>query len=147
MPNPDPKISKFMTDRLVTVAPDLGARQAFFKMRRDGVRHLLVVDADNKLLGIVSDRDLRRPDWVDEAIDLSHVYKLDDHLHVSDVMTAKVVTVRTYERATRAVKLLLEHRINALPVLNKDDELVGIISATDLLRLLDEVLSSHYQGS
>ena len=45
-----------------------------------------MVDQGGKLAGIVSDRELRRPDWVDQARDLAHVYYLDDDMLVREVM-------------------------------------------------------------
>ena len=66
----DVKLSSIMTNKLITVRPTESVRRAFFTMREHKVRHLLVTDEDKALVGIVSDRDLRRPDWV-EKLDLS----------------------------------------------------------------------------
>ena len=126
-----------MTDQLVTVKPDEGIRHAFFKMRECGIRHLPVVGDDGTLAGIVSDRDLRRPDWVDESMDVAHMYRLDDSLLVKDVMTPKPMCVHTYDTLHKAVGYFVEHKFGALPVLNKDDELVGILSPIDCLKAFD----------
>lgn len=131
------KVSKYMTDKLVTVGPHEGSRHAFFKMREHGIRHLLVVEGD-ALLGIVSDRDLRRPDWVDESIDVSHLYQLDDGLEVKDLMTPNPVCVHTYDTLHRAVAHFLERKFGALPVLNKEEQLVGILSPLDCLKAFDK---------
>lgn len=136
----DKKISGFMSSKVITAKPSDGARETFFTMRTQGVRHLPVVDEDGKLVGIISDRDLRRPDWVDEAVDIAHVYKLDDNIEVRHLMTTNVLTVRTYHRISRAVDIFLEHRFGALPVLNKEGRLTGILSAMDLLRALQLLL-------
>jgi len=138
------KVTKVMTQKLVTGAPDEGLRQAFFKMRANRVRHLPVVDEHMHLLGIVSDRDLRRPNWVDEAPDIAHVYQLDDHMELRDVMTTNVITVYTYDRLQKAARIMHEHRFGALPVLNKDNKLAGMLSAIDLLAILDEMLDEQY---
>jgi acetoin utilization protein AcuB len=127
-----------MTRRVVTIGPDAGIREAFFRMKEHHIRHLPVVE-DNTLLGIVSDRELRRPDWVDETIDIAHVYNLDDALSVSDVMITGVHIVHTYDSLRKAARLLLDNRIGAAPVLDKTGALVGIISAVDLLRALYEM--------
>jgi len=50
---------------------------------------------DGKLAGIVSDRELRRPDWVDQARDLAHVYYLDDDMLVREVMIGQVHVVHS----------------------------------------------------
>lgn len=135
------KVTKYMTDKLITAHPDDGIRATFFRMRREGVRHVPVVDDDCNLLGVISDRDLRRPDWVDEAPDLSHMYNLDDSVSVADLMSTNLVVVHTYDKIRKAARLLLEHNFGALPVLNKEEHLVGMLSAVDLLRALDEILT------
>jgi acetoin utilization protein AcuB len=137
------RISQYMTRRLVTADPQDGLRKTFFLMRQHGIRHVLVLDGDRRLLGIVSDRDLRRPDWVDEAPDIAHPYRLDDDLSVGDVMTERVQVVHTYDSIGKAVKILKEHRFGALPVLDKEGTVVGILSAYDLLGAFDEVLSEQ----
>ncbi len=134
------KVTKVMTQKLITGSPDEGLRSAFFKMRRNRVRHLPVVDDQLHLLGVVSDRDLRRPDWVDEAPDIAHVYNLDDHMELRDIMTTNVITVYTYDRLQKAARIMHEHRFGALPVLNKEEKVAGMLSAIDLLAVLDQFL-------
>jgi len=99
-----------------------------------------VVGDDNKLVGIVSDRELRRPEWVDESWDIAHVYRLDDEISVGDVMINRVHVMHTYDTLRKAVKLLLDNHVGAAPVLDKTEALVGMLSAVDLLRALDDVI-------
>ena len=134
------KLPEIMTDKLITGSQDEGVREAFFRMRNNHIRHLPVVDGDWKLLGMVTDRDLRRPDWVDEAPDISHVYYLDDNLTLQDVMTRNPVVVHTYDPVQRAAQLMRENRFGALPVLNKEERLVGVVSAVDMLQILEELI-------
>lgn len=134
------KVTDYMSKKVISIPPETGIREAYFKMREHRFRHLPVVDSDNKLIGIVSDRELRRPDWVDESLDLAHVYILDDDMAVRDVMIRSVIVVHTYDSLRKAVKLLLEHKIGAAPVLDKTGALVGMLSAVDLLRALDDII-------
>ena len=60
------RVRWFMTRKVVTAAPEDGIRETFFRMREARIRHLPVLDGA-QLVGMLSDRDLRRPDWVDEA--------------------------------------------------------------------------------
>ena len=133
------KVSEYMTAKVVTVTPDTGVREAFFIMKENSIRHLPVVE-DMQLIGIISDRELRRPNWVDESHDISHLYFLDDNMSVSDVMIRNVLVLHTYDTLRKAVKLLLEHNIGAAPVLDKTSNLVGMLSAVDLLRALNDVI-------
>lgn len=133
------KVSKYMTRKLITVTPEMSVKDAFLIMRTHRVRHLPVVDGEN-LAGIISDRDLRRPRWVDALDDWTAYYQIDDDVAVKDVMTSNPEVVRTYDPILRAVGIFREHRYGALPVLNKSGELVGILSAQDLLLALEELL-------
>lgn len=137
------KVSKYMSPKVITATPDLGIRQAFFMMRENEIRHLPVVNEDGELQGIVSDRELRRPNWVDEAPDVAHIYDLNDDLEVGDIMVRKVFCLHTYDSLSKAVKLLLEQKIGAAPVLDKDQKLVGMLSAVDLLQALDDMLGDE----
>lgn len=137
------KVSRYMTSKVVTARPDDGVRKTFFRMREHRVRHLPVVDEKGALVGFISDRDLRRPDWVDQDVDISHAYHLDDALQVQDLMSTNLVVAHTYDPIAKIVDVFLEHRYGALPVLNKDEELVGILSAIDLLRAFAETLEEQ----
>jgi acetoin utilization protein AcuB len=137
------KVSSFMTSKVLVARPEDGIRQTFFRMRESEVRHMPVVDDDRQLVGIISDRDLRRPEWVDEAPDLSHIYNLDDNLSVGDLMTRSVMVAHTYDTIAKATRILIEHRFGALPVLNKEQELVGMLSSVDLLKALDLMLNEQ----
>ncbi len=134
------KVTNYMTRKVISVKPDTGVRVAFFKMKEHHIRHLPVVDDDDKLIGIVSDRELRRPDWVDESLDIAHTYYLDDEMSVGDVMIRKIHVIHTYDTLRKAVKLLLDNKIGAAPVLDKTEALVGMLSAVDLLRALHDMM-------
>ena len=133
------KISKYMTQKLITANPEMSVEQAFLLMRTHRVRHIPVVKGED-LVGIISDRDLRRPRWADHLDDWTSYYQINYSHSVADVMTKNPETVRTSESILKAVRIFREHRYGALPVLNKDDQLVGILSAQDLLDPLEEFL-------
>lgn len=137
------RVSEFMTQKVLSAAPDDGIRETFFRMREAGIRHLPVLDGA-QLVGILSDRDLRRPDWVDEAPDLSHDYRLDDDLSVSDLMNHKPISIHTYDDIAKACTLINQHGFGALPVLDKGEHLVGIISKADLIRAFSQILESNH---
>ncbi|MBT4836657.1 MAG: CBS domain-containing protein [Methylococcales bacterium] len=139
------KVNKYMSQKVIKIKQETGIREAFFKMKEHSIRHLPVVDEDNKLIGIISDRELRRPNWVDEAHDISHVYYLDDDMSISDVMITKVHVLYTYSTLSKAVRLLLEHNIGAAPVLDKNDHLVGMLSFVDLLKAFDDELNQQIE--
>jgi acetoin utilization protein AcuB len=117
----------------------MSVKQAFLLMSTHRVRHIPVVEGE-ALVGIISDRDLRRPRWAEELDDWTSYYQINESHTVSDVMTRNPETVRTSDNVLKAVRIFRDHRYGALPVLNKDGELVGILSAQDLLGALEEFL-------
>lgn len=137
------KVSKYMSSQVVSIPKDMGIREAFFLMKEHSIRHLPIVDDNKQLIGIISDRELRRPNWVDEAHDISHVYLLDNSMHVSDVMITDVHVLHTYDTLNKAVSLLLENNIGAAPVLDKTEILVGMLSAIDLLRAMSHMIQEQ----
>jgi acetoin utilization protein AcuB len=137
------KVSNYMSPRVLSIPPTMGIREAFFKMKEHAIRHLPIVDENNTLIGIISDRELRRPNWVDEAQDISHVYYLDNSMLVSDVMITNVHVVHTYDTLSKAVSLLLDNHIGAAPVLDKTGTLVGMLSSIDLLRALKDSIDQQ----
>ena len=133
------KVSKYMTQKLITATPEMSVKQAFLTMRSHRVRHLPVVDGD-KLVGIISDRDLRRPRWAEKIDDWTSYYQVSDDITVKDVMASHPEVVHTYDNILKAVAIFRERRYGALPVLDKEENLVGILSAQDLLLALEELL-------
>ena len=134
------RVSAYMSQPAMVAAPGDGARDTYFRMRDAGIRHLPVLDGA-RLVGILSDRDLRRPDWVDEAPDLAHPYQLDDNLTVADLMSRHPLVLHTYDDLSRATTLVLEHGFGALPVLDKGGHLAGILTKGDLIKALHELLT------
>jgi acetoin utilization protein AcuB len=128
-----------MTQKLIVATSEMSIKQAFLTMRTHRVRHLPVVDGD-KLVGIISDRDLRRPRWAEKIDDWTSYYQISEDVTVKDVMSTHPEVVHTYDNILKAVSIFRERRYGALPVLDKEQNLVGILSAQDLLLALEEML-------
>lgn len=132
-------VGAWMTDNPHTVEPSTSVYAAFYQMRVEGFRHLLVVQND-ELWGIVSDRDLRRPDLSDEPDGWHDFYRLDGDYEVRDVMTTDVVSVKTSDSLEKALQLMTDNKFHALPVLNKNKKLMGIITDFDLMMAFRQAL-------
>jgi acetoin utilization protein AcuB len=130
-------VRDLMTTALVTVPPDTTVVDARRTMLDRRIRHLLVVE-DDRLAGIVTDRDIRL-NLPSPATSLSvwEVNYLLARLTVGQVMQRSVVTVDPRRPAREAARLLISHRIGALPVVDAG-RLVGIVTETDLLRAFAE---------
>lgn len=132
-------VGAWMSTNPATVSPDTTARAAFVKMRTENYRHLLVKDGET-LIGIVTDRDLRRPDITAEADGWNDYYQLDSDYTVADVMTREPDTVRPRDKLEKALATMNEKKIGALPVLDKTGSPIGILTTHDLLGAFHEAL-------
>ena len=129
------KIKDWMTSKVLTVSPGTSVKEAFKIMKKNGFRHLPVVKND-KLVGFVTDRDLRRPDIADVFKEWNDLYRLSDDLHVEDVMVSKVVSCKPDEDLAKVAVQVIDKHIGAMPVVDPADKtkLVGIITVFDFLR-------------
>ena len=124
----------------ITIGPDTPVLEARRVMQTSAIRHLLVVD-DDRLVGIVTDRDIRlnMPSPA-TALSVWEVNYLLARLTVREVMTRSVIVVDPERDARQAAALLVTERIGALPVLDGEC-LVGIVTETDFLRAFVEQAS------
>jgi acetoin utilization protein AcuB len=126
-------VKELMTPSPITTGPDTPVLEARQLMIQKRIRHLLVAEA-GKLLGIVTDRDIRL-NLPSPATSLSvwEVNYLLARMTVESAMTTSVVVISPRHEAKEAASLMLDHKIGALPVVD-GGRLVGIITETDLLR-------------
>ena len=127
------KVRELMTGGLVCVTPETPVVDARQTMLTKQIRHLLVTE-DRRLLGIVTDRDIRL-NLPSQATSLS-VWEMNyllSRLTVGEVMTKSVIIIGPDREARDAARLMMEHKIGALPVVD-DDHLIGIVTETDILR-------------
>ncbi|HEX2093293.1 MAG TPA: CBS and ACT domain-containing protein [Longimicrobiaceae bacterium] len=136
-----------MTRDPVTVGPDHTLSQALRLTREHRIRHLPVVDRGGTLAGIVSDRDIRlaMPSPLTEP-DAERVDFLE-RTPVAAVMTREVVTIAPGDPIEDAAKALCRHRIGALPVVDPAGRLLGILSETDLLQAMVQILGGTEPAS
>jgi adenylylsulfate kinase-like enzyme/CBS domain-containing protein len=126
-------VSELMAADPVTVSPDTPVFEARQRMLQERIRHLPVTER-GQLVGIVTDRDIRL-NLPSQATSLSvwEVNYLLARLTVEKVMTRTVITVGPDRDAGDAARLMLEHRIGGLPVMDAG-RVVGILTETDIVR-------------
>ncbi|MFC1828115.1 CBS and ACT domain-containing protein [Thermodesulfobacteriota bacterium] len=142
-------VSQSMSKNVVTIAKDAGIREAMDKMAWGRFRHLPVVESDNRLVGIITDRDIR------SALPSGHLpggVEGDDQesfsgIKIKNIMTPDPVTASLSYTIQDALLLIQEKRVGALPVVNEQGFLKGIISVRDLLRAFISVLGIGEPGT
>jgi acetoin utilization protein AcuB len=129
-----------MTEDPVTVTASSTVGEAIQILQELNVRHIPVVNQSNELVGMLSDRDLRAVS-VPRTIDEEWLGELRIALEtpVARVMSSNVVTVQEEASMPEVIELMLDNKIGAVPVVDADSALVGIISYIDLLRELHEL--------
>jgi CBS domain-containing protein len=127
-------VRAWMTPDPTTIRPQDSLAAAQEKMDKGAFRRLPVVNDRGSLVGIVTDRDMRR----------HHGYY--SSTLVDAAMTEKVLTVRAEDPLGTAANLMLQHKIDGLPVVGDGGALVGIITATDLVRALLHCLAERATG-
>lgn len=129
-----PTVADYMTRDVVTVEEDDSLENLLRTLQTLRFRHLPVTD-DRKLVGLVTERDLLR---VSASSLLPHHAEQDrfisEHFCVRDVMTRDVASISSERSLREAGALMLQHRVGCLPVVNTDNELVGILTASDFIR-------------
>ena len=111
-------------------------KQAYAQMQLADIRHLPVVDEDDRVVGILSNRDVLGA--LGESKGLGVL--------VNQIMTRDVYFVHPETRGCEATALMLDHKIGSLPVVDRERRLVGILTETDILRIAHRVLGGDALG-
>jgi acetoin utilization protein AcuB len=131
-----------MTRGVVVLSPETTAGEALALCRERHIRHLPVLE-EGELVGIVSDRDLRSA--APALGDPGRASALEK-IRISDVMTRDVVTTRPEDPIEEAANRMQERRIGCLPVV-EDGVLVGILTSSDVMEALVQLIGAHEPGS
>jgi len=140
-------VQGWMSVDVITVDEDTSMMKASIIMKEKKIRCLPVVDKGGKVVGIVTDRDLR--DASPSKATTLDVYELNyllSSMKIRDIMTKEIVYVRPDETAEFAALLMLENKISSLPVVNNKNRLVGIITQTDIFKLLISIAGVYSGG-
>ena len=106
-------------------APDDLLRDALLEMSRKGLGTTVIVDGDQRVLGVFTDGDLRRT--LDRRIDVHSA-------RMVEVMTRHCKTIAPGTLAAEALRMMQQYKVNALPVVNSEGALTGVLNMHDLLR-------------
>ncbi|MBW1748070.1 MAG: CBS domain-containing protein [Deltaproteobacteria bacterium] len=129
-------VGRIMNTYLMTIPPDTSLQKAKEIIDEKRINHLLVVDKNEDLIGIVSDRDVKQSSASPAtALSVHELNYLLTQLTVEPIMAKKIITISPGTTIERAALIMQENRINALPVI-EDEKLVGIITSTDVMRVL-----------
>ncbi|MGE6259375.1 acetoin utilization AcuB family protein [Heyndrickxia sporothermodurans] len=137
-------IEEIMKSNVFTLEGKDTIQSALLLMREKKIRHIPIVNADNHLIGLITERDIK------EAVPSPYIDRehLSNHLNVplEKIMKTNVITGHPLDFVEEVAGLLYEHRIGCLPIILQQ-KLVGIITGTDILRTMVELTGVNQPGS
>lgn len=122
-------VARRMSRNPIAILPEASIQEAIELMKEHSIRHLPVVDGEERLVGWVSDTDLRGV----------FIASMIEELTVGDVMIADPITVSSSDVLEQAALLITKHKIGGMPVL-EDGKLVGIITVVDILEAFVDIM-------
>ena len=127
------RVESYMSNAPITIRDETVYWEAFDTMREKDLHHIPVVNEDNSVVGILTRRDMQ----------IAAQHFKEAPVEVSEVMHSPVVTISPGELLSVAAKQMIDNRIGGLPVLDTNDQMVGILTETDLLRALIDQLGKE----
>jgi acetoin utilization protein AcuB len=136
-------VRDWMTENLVTLSPEASVAEALTLCRERRIRHIPILE-EGRLVGIVSDRDLRD---ASPALGEPERARTLQEIRVADVMTREVITVDPQDSIENAAQQMYELKIESLPVVTEgavadggsmvaEEEVLGIVTSSDVMRAL-----------
>lgn len=131
------QISESMTTNLITVSPYATLSEALEIMQNNKVRRLPVVEK-GKLAGIITLIDIYQaePSDVRQSMSLDKLYDQLSKLTVMVAMTKPPVTIYQTDTIGHAAEVMMDNKVGGLPVVDADKKLVGLITESDIFRLI-----------
>jgi acetoin utilization protein AcuB len=139
-------VKERMTHNPVFIRPDLPVTEAQTLMKREKIHHLPVLDKDQKLVGIVTEKDLLYASpSVATTLSVYEMTSLLAKLKVEKVMSKDVVTATEDVPLEEAARIMADRRIGGLPIM-RGTTLVGVITESDLFRIFIELFGARQKG-
>ncbi len=140
-------IRDWMTKDVITVQPDISMMKASKIMRENKIRRLPVVDAAGKLVGIITDRDLKEASPSKAtSLDMHELYYLLSEIKVKDIMTKNPLAAKPTETVEKAAVIMMNNHVGGLPVVDENGKLVGVITDSDVFKVLVKITGVNEGG-
>ena len=136
------KLSEVMTSPVITVKEDAALHVVADKIQNNGIRHLPVVDENNKLVGLMTERGLYKiqsPRWLEDGTWYYDQETLDNFI-LKSVMIHKPFAMSPESTVAEAVLKMVEKKYGCILVVDKEDKICGIVSYVDLLKLAAQIV-------
>ncbi len=138
-------VSKRMTPNPVTCTPDTPVFEAFELMKKEGIQRLPVLDSDSSLVGIVSEKSITNASPAGKLSMVEFALQLS-LMTVGSIMSREVITVYTDDPVEQAARKMADLDVSILPVVDYNGKLVGVVTRSDMFKLLLELFGTRHYG-
>jgi acetoin utilization protein AcuB len=129
-------VKNWMSRDVITLDEKESMQTATRLMKENDIR-MIPIMRENKLVGIITDRDLKRASASSAtSLEVHELLYLLSKIRIKDIMTKNPITVREDLTVEETAEVLLENKISGVPVVDKDGKVVGTITQTDLFKVL-----------
>lgn len=136
-------VEEIMKTNVISLSKDHSLEDAFRIMNENNIRHIPITDEARRLIGLVTDRDLK------EAGPSSLLREGNDNIlnkPLSSIMKTEVITGHPLDFVEEVAAIFYEKKIGCLPVVS-EEKLVGIITETDIFHTLVQLTGAHHPSS
>lgn len=140
-------VQEWMTREVIAISPDTSMMKASRLMKDKKVRRLPVVDEAGRVVGIISDRDVKEASPSKATtLDMHELYYLLSELKVKDIMSKNPVCAREDDSVEGVAITMMERGFGGMPVVAPDNTIVGIITESDIFRVLVSITGVRSGG-
>ncbi|MBW1719912.1 MAG: CBS domain-containing protein [Deltaproteobacteria bacterium] len=137
-------VKQWMATKPIVIDENISIMKACQLMKEHSIRRIPVVKQD-RIVGIVSDRDIKDAAPSKTAsMDEHKLYYLLSETKIKDIMTPYPLTLRENDSVEKAAVIMLENRISGLPVVNNKDQVVGMITQTDIFKVMVSITGIYH---
>jgi acetoin utilization protein AcuB len=123
-------LSEIMTDQIVTLTADASVNDAWQLFQYHGFHHIPIVDENNTVLAMLSERDILQEPGSQKNINLENIMQFS---------STQVFCFSADTDIRQATRILYEYDLGALPIISETHQILGIVSRTDIIKVV-----SHY---
>lgn len=140
-------IASWMTKAPVSVTPSTSLSKCQKLLKANGFRRLPVVDEANRVVGIITDRDVRSASPSKAtSLEVHEMQYLLAEVKAKDFMTPRPITVKPSDTVSEAALLMLRNHFGTLPVVDDEGKLVGIVTEHDIFKVLVTISGAAMPG-
>lgn len=139
-------VKNWMSTNVIKVDADASMQEAYKLLKEHNIRMLPVI-RKGRLVGVVTDRDLKRASASDAtSLDIHELLYLISRIKVNSIMSRNPITVLPEHTVEETAQILMQNKISGAPVVDSEGRIAGVITQTDLFRLLIALTGVGGQG-